>query len=121
MDNFYSNCPPMMSDSRHLTDYRSSIRMNDYIRYVNNIWRDDDYRLFLQKNGKQIMDREWKYLKKNSSCFVNPCVHNYPTRVNNNQLIQEKIIYDSIFDKNTNEQLKAFRVCCQYDDYRLTP
>jgi hypothetical protein len=120
MDNYFHNCPPMMEDQgRPLSDFKSSTRRNEYIKYINDIWRDDEYRLFLQKNGKEIMDREFAYHKQNNSCFVNPCVHIYPTRQSPRQFVQERQAYDSIFNLKTNKQFANLRVCPPYADYRL--
>lgn len=122
MDNFFQNCPPMMEDGfRQLTDYKTSTRRNEYIKYINDIWRDDQYRLFLQLNGQQIMDREWKYHKENNSCRVSECVHNYPTRVNNRLMWQERQIHDSQINPCTNEKLAKMRQCHKFQDYRLNP
>lgn len=98
MDNFFHNCPPMMEDGgRHLTDYQTDTRRNEYIKYINDIWRDDQYRLFLQLNGKKILDREWEYHKKHNSCWVNDLIHIYPTRQSPMSFMQERQAYDSIF------------------------
>ena len=59
MDNFFKNCPPKMNDSRHLTDYRTATRREEYIKYVNNVVRNDDHRLFLQQNADRFMNDEW--------------------------------------------------------------
>lgn len=120
MDNFYQSCPVKMSDQRHLSDYRSSTRRNEYIRYINDITRDDQYRLFLQLNGSEIANNEWKYNKMFNSCWQNSCVHKYPTRINNEIAAQEKVLYDSINNKRTNAQLAPMRVCEQFQDYRMT-
>jgi hypothetical protein len=122
MDNFFKTCPPMMEDQgRHLGDFKSSTRRNEYIKYINGIWRDDQYRLFLQTNGREILDREWNYQRQNNSCWVNDCVHNYPLRQTNAEFVQERLAYDSIFNLNTNKQLAPMRQCKQYDDFRLNP
>jgi len=122
MDNYFQNCPPMMEDQgRHLGDYKSATRRNEYIKYINDIWRDDQYRLFLQLNGKEILDREWEYNKKRNSCWVNDCVHNYPTRANPRHFNQEREVYDSISNLRTNRQLAPMRECKQYKDFRLNP
>lgn len=122
MDNYFQSCPPMMEDQgRQLGDFKTATRRNEYIKYINDIWRDDQYRLFLQLNGKQIMDREWNYHKENNSCWVNECVHNYPTRVNNRLMWQERQIYDSQYNPCTNEKLAKMRQCQKFQDYRLNP
>ena len=120
MDNFYHGCPPKMSDQRHLSDFRSSTRRDEYIKYINDVTRDDQYRLFLQSNGAAIMDKEWQYNKMFNSCWANPCVHKYPTRINNELATQERMLYDSIKDTKTMQPLAPYRVCDQFKDYRMT-
>jgi len=120
MDNFFPNCPAMMS-GRDLGDYKSETRRNEYIKYINDIWRDDQYRLFLQMNGKEVMDREWQYYRKNQSCWVSDCVHNYPTRMLPRHFVQERQAYDSINNPSTNKKLEHMRQCKQYNDFRMTP
>lgn len=122
MDNYFQNCPAMMNDGfRAITDYQTPTRRNEYIKYVNDIQRDDQYRLFLQLNGQKILDREWAYLRQNHSCWDNDCVHKYPLRQSTAQFIEERQLYDSIFDKRTNAQLANMRVCTKYPDFRLNP
>lgn len=122
MDNFFLNCPPMMDDKgRQFTDYQTSTRKNEYIKYINDIWRDDQYRLFLQLNGKNIMDREWIYNKKNNSCWVNDCIHKYPTRQEPKDFAQEREAFNSIFNLNIKKQYTPMRTCKKYNDYRLNP
>ena len=121
MDNYFQSCPPMMGGGRHLRDFKTATRRNEYIKYINDIWRDDQYRLFLQLNGKQIMDREWNFHKATNSCWVNECAHNYPTRVNNRLMWQEREIYDSQYNPCTNEKLAKMRQCPKFQDYRLNP
>ena len=122
MDNYFQNCPPMMADQgRHLGDFKTATRRNEYIKYINDIWRDDQYRLFLQLNGKQIMDREWGYHKKHNSCWANDCIHHYPTRSLPRHFYQEREAFDSIFDLNKNKQLEHMRRCQPYKDFRMHP
>jgi hypothetical protein len=121
MDNYFHNCPPMMEDQgRHLSDFQSSTRRDEYIKYVNNIWRDDQYRLFLQTNGKTLADNEWEYHRKHNSCWVNPCVHQYPTRCQQKHYVQERQVFDSVYDLNTMEKYQELKKCPQLPDYRLT-
>jgi len=79
-DNFFKGCPAVMEDARFLTDYQTSDRRNEYIKYINDIVRDDQYRLFLQLNGEAIIKRERDYNLVNNKCHANACVHNYPLR-----------------------------------------
>jgi len=121
MDNFFQNCPPKMEDQgRQLSDFQSSTRKNEYIKYINNIYRDDHYRLFLQMNAKELMDREWAYNRINHSCWVSDCVHKYPLRVLPRQMWEERQVYDSITNMNTNKQLAPLRRCEKFNDYRAT-
>jgi hypothetical protein len=115
-DNFFPKCPAMMSDGRFLTDYRADVRANEYIKYINGIERDDDYRLFLQANGEQIMDNQWNYLRKNKSCWVNECVHNYPTRMYPPWFTEERKAADSLFDPKRSTRY----LCPIFNDYRAT-
>ena len=117
MDNFFQTCPPKMEDGRHLTDYRTAVRREEYIKYVNNIVRNDDQRLFYQQNGKQIMNEEWDYFKKTASCSTNECIHNYPTRVYPPWFVEERIRYDEL-QNNCNRTQKY--ICPNGIDYRLT-
>ena len=116
MDNFYKNCPARMNDARFMTNYKSSTSNNELIKYANNITRDDDYRLFLQKNANKLINSEWENLKKTSSCRVNECIHNYPTRVSPISYCNEKAQYDSLQDKKR----KVVYKCENFSDYRLT-
>lgn len=115
-DNFFLNCPPMMSDGRLFTDYRTDVRANEYFKYINGIERDDDYRLLLQKNAKKIMNNQWNYLRKTKSCWDNECIHNYPTRMYPPWFIAEKKAADSLF----NPDRTTLYLCPKYKDYRAT-
>lgn len=94
MDNIYSNCPAMMSDARFLSDNKTATRRNEYIKYVNNIVRDDDYRMFLQQNGSQISNNVWEFHKKNDSCNINGSVHTFPINPSLQQLAAERQAYE---------------------------
>ena len=115
MDNFWKGCPAKMSDGRLLTDYRTAVRREEYVKFINNIIRDDEYRLFLQGNAESIADNEWNYYRKNRSCWVNECVHNYPTRVYPPWFAEEREKYDSL--SNPNRKTKF--VCAPKNDYRM--
>lgn len=118
MDNYYHKCPPMMSDGRLFTDFRTATRREETNKYINNIIRDDEYRLFLEQNADQIMDNIWDFNKKTKSCWQNECVHNYPTRVFPPWFVEERKAYDQLAlpkDKRT----KVYE-CQQFYDYRAT-
>ena len=72
MDNRYYgyNCPPLMNDGRFLTSYVRSKVFDQYIRNLNAVTNNHSYRLFLQKNAEQIMNKEVKVLIENNTCKV---------------------------------------------------
>lgn len=116
MDNFYKQCPPMMSDGRLFTDHRTNVRMNEYIKYINDINRDDDYRIFLQDNAENILDNQWEHERKNKSCWANECIHNYPTRMYPGFFKRERKAADSMFNPQRTEKYP----CRKFSDYRAT-
>ena len=116
MDNYYQNCPAKMDDARFITNYRSSSCNDEYIKYVNDIVRDDDYRLFLQLNGQNMMDSEWLFLKKNDSCQTNACVHKYPLRMDPRLFSQEIQASNLLFQQR---MLPTDLQCTNYSDYRM--
>ncbi len=117
MDNYYVNCPPKMNDGRFTTNYKSSSSYNEYIKYMNSIVRDDDYRLFLQTNAEKLMDSEWLFLKQHDSCWNNAHIHNYPLRMDPRLFNQEREKYNSLF--KTNSLPPDFQGK-KYPDYRTT-
>ena len=117
MDNYYKNCPPRMNDGRFTTNYKSNSSINEYIKYMNGITRDDDYRLFLQINGDKLMDSEWGYLRNNDSCWNNACVHHYPLRMNPMLFSQQRENANMLFEKK--ELPNSFK-CDKYADYRMS-
>jgi hypothetical protein len=88
-DNFFRGCPAVMSDGRFLSDHLASTRRDEYIKYINDITRDDQYRLFLQTNGGEIIFRERLYNLMNNKCNANVCIHKYPTRALPRHYVQE--------------------------------
>jgi hypothetical protein len=116
MDPIYKNCPPLLSDGRLFTDWRTAVRREEHMKYINNIVRDDEYRLFLEKNAENIMDNTWDNLKREKSCWVNECVHNYPTRMHPTWFYEERKNYDSLYNPNR----KTHYICSPKRDYRAT-
>ena len=118
MDNYYKNCPPMMSDGRLFTDYNSSTILNEQIKNTNGINRDDRYRLFLQQNAGKIMDNIWSAYSKMDNCWQNNCHHNYPTRYTLGNLMEEMRDYNT-----TNVALTHNATgnnCRVYQDMRMS-
>jgi hypothetical protein len=117
MDNYYKNCPPKMDDGRFTTNYKTSSSYNEYIKYVNGITRDDDYRLFLQLNADKIMDNDWLKLRRDDSCWNNACVHKYSLRMDPRDFANENKNANLLFRKDLlPDKLK----CNLYADYRAT-
>lgn len=112
-DNYYVDCPAVM-DYSAMTDYRTSHRREQFVKTINGLTRDNDHRLFLQNNGRKIMDKEWAYYKANHSCFANSCIHTYPTRPTPGSLHEEMKLYNTV--RSSGKQ----RMCRKEDDYRMT-
>lgn len=115
-DNYFKECPAMMSDGRILADYRTATRREQYIKTINGFLDDNDYRYFLQKNADAIMDNEWVFYRKNQSCFPNQCFHNTGTRTTSQSNSAELITYNKV---KTGKPTKVQPICEKYPDYRL--
>lgn len=116
MDNYFKNCPAVMSDGRVFTDYKTATRTNEYIKYINGIIRDDDYRMLLQQNGEKFLDADWKFQKQKMYCREVACVHKYPTRTLPQYFPLERRDYDAL----SNPKIQHVNTCPKYSDYRLT-
>jgi len=106
-------CPAMLSDARIFTEYVNSKRVDEYIKNLNGIVRDDDFRMMLQKSGKRMLDNEWKYYRTNDSCDPKFCVHNYSSRVSPTTFPVEMNDY--------NNRYSGKSICENFSDYRLNP
>jgi len=62
------NCPAKMSDGRLHTNYMLNSKLVSYIKEVNGIKNDTEFRHFMQKNGTAIINKEREFLKKNKTC-----------------------------------------------------
>lgn len=118
MDNYFQNCPPvMMQDGgRELGDFKTATRRNEYIKYINGMWRDDQYRVFLQSNGREIQNREWDWYSKGNRCREQGCVHIYPTLSTTEQYVEER----KLAEAQLQRPRKSCKMpCAKFDDYRL--
>lgn len=70
-DNKHPECPPRMADGRHFTDYRPNCHVNDLLRADNRISNSFQYRLFLQQNANEIMDKHRQIACEKNCC--SPC------------------------------------------------
>ena len=55
-NNKYFNLPPRMDDARHFTDYRPNSVVNNNLKNENKTVTAYEYRMFLIRNAKKIMD-----------------------------------------------------------------
>lgn len=65
---YENGCPALMSDGRFITYYNSSNELTDSMRKLNGFRSPNEFRAFMQKNGKLFMDAERKYLEKENTC-----------------------------------------------------
>ncbi len=68
MNNSTKDCPALMSDGRHATDYRPSCCVYDLVLNQNNLKSNHDARKFLQENAEQLMKRNSQYFSEKNSC-----------------------------------------------------
>lgn len=67
-DNYYYNCAPKMQDGRSFTDYRANCTLDNMVSSSNNIQSSYEYRLFLQRNGKKLINKFNDYNYKMNGC-----------------------------------------------------
>jgi len=69
-----------MADSRMFTNYESSCIRDEQIKQLNGIKTDEEYRVFLHKNGLALMEQNNKYgfQCKCYNCVINK---NKPMRI----------------------------------------
>lgn len=63
------NCPPVMNDGRHGTDYRPNADINLKLQQTNNLQDSNDYRSFLVNNATAIMQQNLKQFEQTASCM----------------------------------------------------
>lgn len=114
-DNFYQDCPAIMNYGI-MTDHRQSQRREQYIMAINGLTDHNNYRAFLQNNGQQIIDGEWKFLKQEFSCHPNEnkCIHTYPTRPAPGTFNEEMRKHNAVRAKQ-----QPPTECEKFNDYRL--
>ena len=93
MDNFFKSCPPKMSDGRAFGDFKTATRRNEQIKYIKGVQRDDEYRLMLQNEASDIMNKMWAFHKKDQH-VPKACVHQSPTRVTLREQAETMSLYN---------------------------
>ena len=66
----YYFCPPLMEDSRHVTNYVPNSVMNEYVKHTYGISDNNYYRSFLQSNATELMKNEKLFMEKQFNCHV---------------------------------------------------
>ena len=117
MDNIHKDSPAKMQDGRFLTDFRSPSTREEYSKKINNIVNSDDYRLFLQHNGEQIMDAVWEHALKLNTNRTNTCIHKSPTRSTSQMNHNEMALYNTV---RSGSQQNDLSTCEIMNHYRLT-
>ncbi len=97
-NNQYFNYPPIMNDSRYITDFNSSIINDNKIKSNNKIQNNTEYRQFLQKNADSI-------IKNNQTIACNNCNICYYN--NDNVLEKNYILKNKNLLKNNVSDLKT--------------
>ena len=86
-NNKYQNCPALMADGRHFTDYRANSEINIQNMEKRNIRSNYTYRNFLTKNGKTMVD-----IDRLRSQDKNECVGCDTDPINNLTLCKTDIV-----------------------------
>jgi hypothetical protein len=107
MDNYFLNCPPKMGGFREITNYKTNILYNEFIKYKMGLLRDDDYRIFLQRNGNNLIDANNIYLYDNYYCWNNKCAFNQK------RTLVHPVVFDQEMERN-NDYSKRFDCFDQY-------
>lgn len=114
-DNYYKECPAVMNYSQ-ITDYRQASVREQYVRNLNNMVSEHDYRNFLQKNGANIMNTEWSLLSNAYGCQPNVCIHTSPLHQTQKEQIIENKLYNAV---RTGKVDPSVAKCPNYEDYRM--
>lgn len=70
----YRNCPPIMSDGRHFTDYRPRCDIN-FVGPKDKTLNSYDYRMYLTQNGERILGEVRREQYERNMC--GPCMEPY--------------------------------------------
>ena len=62
------DCPPLMSDQRHATDYRPTCYVHDLILKQNGIRNSEQMRMFLQRNSNQLRELNLGHFNERAGC-----------------------------------------------------
>ena len=114
MDNYFKECPAMMSDGRLFTDYSSSQVREQLFKYKNNLRSENSAMEYRTNNGQRLLDMEWNDLRKTKSCFPQKvCYH-----TNNTTRVSAQYNYNEIMAYNGDAPATKCPPMCY--DYRAT-
>tara|TARA_S200000501_G_C20583769_1_gene638428 strand:- start:68 stop:367 length:300 start_codon:yes stop_codon:yes gene_type:complete len=74
-DNLYGECckcPAKMNDSRLFTNYLLNSKLVTFIKKVNGIKSDHEFRLFMQQNASKIIEKEREFFLTEKRCNFEP-------------------------------------------------
>lgn len=114
MDNYFERCPAMMEDGKIFSDYTQSIVRDIKIKQDNKLIDHNDYRDFLQTNGKKIIESTWDTMKK-KECTENGCVFTK----NFTYISNPGYFFDQMIDYNRMMQNRSNFQCDKKKDYRI--
>jgi hypothetical protein len=68
MNNYHQNFPALMSDGRSFSNWQPTAVLNDQIRTRENLKTNWDYRQYLQKNAKSIIQFDQSTACQQTGC-----------------------------------------------------
>ena len=68
MNNSNNDCPPLMSDGRHATDWRTSCKVHEKILSHNKVCNSHKARIFLQEHATELMGNNSEFFKAKNTC-----------------------------------------------------
>ena len=68
MNNVNNECPPLMNDGRHVTDYRPSCYIHLQIMKQNGLTNSHQQRMFFQRNAEQLHALNMKHFAAKAGC-----------------------------------------------------
>ena len=68
---YADGCPALMSDGRFITYHNSTNELTEAMRKLNGFTSPNEFRRFMQNNGRRFMDAERDYVVKANTCSPN--------------------------------------------------
>ena len=98
MNNTTNVCPPLMSDGRHVTDYRPSCYVHLMISEQNGLSNSHQQRMFMQRNAEQLHALNVRSFAERSGCglpynHIDPNGHDTYWNVYKNGIVKKLLNY----------------------------